>query len=79
MCDEESWPAYRHLVLSELQRLQSRDARIEERLEKIIRAQEALRIDIAGLQVRSGVWGAVAGLVPVLLALAMLLIGRAWQ
>ena len=71
----DSWPAYRHKILSDIESLQARDVRFDGKLEKIIAAQEALRIDIASLQTKSGLWGAVAGLIPVVVALAMLLIG----
>jgi hypothetical protein len=62
-------------VLSSLDRLQERDRYLDEKLEKIIRLQENLRLDIASLQAKSGIWGMLGGLIPVVVALAMLLLG----
>lgn len=73
--NDNSWPAYRHMVLSALERLDSRDDRLDSKLDKIIRLQESMQIDIEGLKVKSGVWGLIGGLIPVVVALAMLLIG----
>jgi len=35
---------------------------------------DLLRVDVAGLKVKAGIWGAVAGLVPVVIGLAMTVI-----
>ena len=72
---DNSWPAYRHMVLSSLERLDERDKRLDDKLEKIIRLQEFLRSDIAGLQARSGIFGLVGGLIPVVITLFYLLVG----
>lgn len=72
---DNSWPAYRHMVLSSLDRLNERDKYLDEKLDKIIRLQETLRLDVASLQAKSGIWGLIGGLIPVVIAMAMLLIG----
>ena len=53
----DSWSEYRRLVLSELERL-------NEGIEVLKKEIAAARRDIAILQVKAGVWGFMAGLVP---------------
>lgn len=61
----ESWSNYRRLVMDSLERL-------EEKQEMHGRALASLRQDIAGLKVRSGLWGAAAGAIPALVILILL-------
>lgn len=75
------WAEYRALVLSELERLDeslkgnhedynarlmSVEQRLGEKLHKIANAQQVMQGQVAALQVKAGVWGALAGLVPTL-------------
>ena len=53
----ESWTAYQKLVLAELKRLDGNDQQLFDRLGKI-------DVEIGKLQIRAGVWGALAGAVP---------------
>lgn len=48
------------------------DAQLSRRLDRIENLQLKTREDIAALKVKSGVWGALAGLIPVLLGFAYL-------
>ena len=44
----------------------------EKRLAKLDEHVALCRIEIAGLKVKSGVWGAVAGMIPVIIGLGMM-------
>lgn len=67
------WTEYQRLVLAELERhgrmLTALDDRMREEL-------SGIRVEIATLKVKAGVWGAIAGLIPVLLAILMLILSR---
>lgn len=65
--DENGWNEYAKLVLSELERL-------DKWCGQIATEQQNIRIEIAKLKVKSGVWGAVAGAIPVVIGLAIWLI-----
>lgn len=60
----DGWSAYEKLVLDKLQSL-------EEGQDDLRSEMVAVRIDIATLKVKAGLWGAVAGTVP---AIAMALV-----
>jgi hypothetical protein len=53
------WSAYEKLVMGELAALKTEVAAIDEKLTLI-------RIDVAQLKVKAGIWGAVAGMIPAL-------------
>jgi hypothetical protein len=53
----ESWMEYRQYVVRSLTSLQEGQAEVVDEL-------TALRIEVAMLKVRSGIWGGLAGLVP---------------
>tara|TARA_Y100000310_G_scaffold234094_1_gene237028 strand:- start:635 stop:841 length:207 start_codon:yes stop_codon:yes gene_type:complete len=57
------WYAHKKLVMSELERISSRMGMIEKKL-------DMLRSDVILLKVKSGVWGLMAGLIPVTIAFA---------
>ena len=44
------------------------------RCDSLAETQANIRADIAGLKVKSGVWGAVGGMIPVSVALVVLLV-----
>lgn len=66
---ESSWVEYQRLVLSELER-HTKD------LDALRKELQIIREEIVMLKVKAGVWGAVAGLVPVAIALAIMAIQR---
>jgi hypothetical protein len=53
------WSAYEKLVMGELAALKTEVAAIDEKLTLI-------RIDVAQLKVKAGIWGAAAGMIPAL-------------
>lgn len=53
------WSAYEKLVLGELDSLKTRLDGVDEKLVLV-------RIDVAQLKVKAGMWGAAAGLIPAL-------------
>lgn len=84
--DRSTWGEYSRLVLSELRRLDSSIERINVSLEKSIKHERAnrqtvenataaelqrLALEVQALKIRAGAWGAMAGLIPVLVAVAL--------
>ena len=61
------WSQWAKHVLAELKRHNENQTKIFERMEDIGK-------EIAGLKVKSGVWGLVGGLIPVAIVIAVLLI-----
>ena len=64
--DNNGWEEWRNHVLIELEKNSSQH-------EKIFEAIKETRTEIATLKVKSGVWGAVAGLIPVGIGLLIFL------
>lgn len=62
------WSAYEKLVLDKLDGLDGRLDRLEEN-------QVILRIDVAKLKVKAGLWGGLAGLVPAMVIAAVSITG----
>ena len=62
-----NWTEYRRLVLHELERL-------DEKLTKFGDKIDRLNTSVTRLQVKSGVWGAVGGMIPITIALIFYLI-----
>ncbi len=66
--NSNGWDRWQKHVLAELARLQTCVDRIE-------RSQRQLALDVAMLKVKSGVWGLIAGAIPV----GILLLVQAWK
>ena len=64
MADINGWDQYQKLVMDKLDEHDGKFSNIESKLTQI-------QIDIATLKVKAGVWGGVAGLVPVILGLVL--------
>ena len=64
MAQENGWSQYQKLVVDKLDDHDSKFTSIEDKLTKI-------QVDIATLKVKAGVWGGIAGLIPVLIAIVM--------
>ena len=47
---------------------------IEEKVDKIYEQVTQLRIDVAKLKIKAGIWGALSGAIPVLLGLSIWII-----
>jgi hypothetical protein len=62
---DESWESWGKHVIRELERLNANMEKIEQRILK----SESMKVDIATLQVKSAVWGAAAGMIPVALVI----------
>ena len=60
----ESWDQYQKLVIDKLNEHDSKFMVLENKLTRI-------QIDIATLKVKAGVWGGIAGLVPVVLGIVL--------
>ena len=64
MADTNGWNQYQKLVMDKLDEHDEKFTNIESKLTQIL-------VDIATLKVKAGVWGGVAGLVPVVLGLVL--------
>lgn len=63
------WTNYQRLVLSELERH-------DEHLQQIAKHLTDVKLEIAMLKVKSGVWGALAGLIPVIVLVVVEILRR---
>ena len=64
MAENNGWGQYQKLVMDKLGEHDEKFTSIEDKLMKI-------QVDIATLKVKAGVWGGVAGLIPVIVAIVM--------
>ena len=64
MAPVDGWEQYQKLVMDKLEEHDNRFSLINEKLTQI-------QVDIATLKVKAGVWGGVAGLIPVIIAVVM--------
>ncbi len=73
--DYESWPVYRKLVLSEIAGTKEAIGKLSDKQDTMHRENQdlikKLAIDIAMLQVKAGVWGAIGGTIPIIVFLAV--------
>jgi len=86
--DDQPWIQYRRLILTELERLGRQQEtmsskldtiRVEfhARLQAIVETEIGqMRVEVAMLKVKAGVWGAIAGFIPVALTLAYFLLNK---
>ena len=61
---DNGWAQYQKLVMEKLEMHDDKFSNIDSKLTQI-------QIDIATLKVKAGVWGGVAGLIPVVIAIVM--------
>ena len=61
---DNGWAQYQKLVMEKLEMHDGKFNNIDSKLTQI-------QVDIATLKVKAGVWGGIAGLVPVVLALVL--------
>ena len=64
MIQTNGWSQYQKLVMDKLGEHDEKFTSIEDKLMRI-------QVDIATLKVKAGVWGGVAGLIPVVVAIVM--------
>ena len=64
MTEANGWPQYQKLVMDKLGEHDDKFNSIEDKL-------MGIQVDIATLKVKAGVWGGVAGLIPVIVAIVM--------
>lgn len=63
----DGWSAYEKLVLDKLDTLDERMTSLEDGVVLV-------RIDVAKLKVKAGLWGGIAGLIPAVIGVAMIFI-----
>ena len=68
--DDNGWAQYQKLVMEKLEKHDGKFSNIDSKLTQI-------QIDIATLKVKAGVWGGIAGLVPVVLGLVLFYVTKA--
>ena len=64
MAENNGWSQYQKLVVDKLDDHDGKFSNIDSKLTQI-------QVDIATLKVKAGVWGGIAGLVPVVLGLVL--------
>ena len=69
MADDNSWSKYEKMVIEKLDDHDTKFTHLENKLTQI-------QVDIATLKVKAGVWGGVAGLVPVVLGLVLFFVTK---
>ncbi len=67
--DENGWAQYQKLVMEKLDDHDDKFSNIDNKLTQI-------QVDIATLKVKAGVWGGIAGLVPVVLGLVLFYVSK---
>lgn len=67
----EGWSAYEKLVLNKIDALEKDIIALDEKV-------TLLRIDVAQLKVKAGMWGAIAGMVPALITAFLAVTGGAF-
>ena len=70
MAENDSWSKYEKMVIDKLDDHDNKFGLIENKLTQI-------QVDIATLKVKAGVWGGIAGLVPVVLGLVLFYASKA--
>jgi hypothetical protein len=75
--DQGDWGEYRRLILQELQRLHDGINEVKNQI-MVLHASEiaGIKAEIAVLQIKSGVWGFVAGAVPSAVAIAYIFLSK---
>lgn len=70
------WTEYRRLILSELERINAALHEIDEKIDdKLVAEVARLKVEVGMLQVRSGIWGAIAGIITTLSFILAALLG----
>ena len=64
MAENNGWGQYQKLVMDKLGEHDDKFGSIDSKLTQI-------QVDIATLKVKAGVWGGIAGLIPVVIAIVM--------
>ena len=65
--DANGWKAHSQLVMSKLDDLHTVTKELTHEV-------QAVRVEVAVLKVKAGIWGAVAGAIPVIIGLGLLLL-----
>jgi len=69
MTNDNGWSRYEKMVMEKLDDHDDKFGLIENKL-------TAIQVDIATLKVKAGVWGGIAGLVPVVLGLVLFFVTK---
>ena len=64
MTETNGWDQYQKLVIDKLGEHDDKFTSIESKLMKI-------QVDLATLKVKAGIWGGIAGMIPVVIAIVM--------
>jgi len=71
MGDNDSWREWSNFVLMELKRTNTQIEDLDKKIEKLKDDQiSKLKVEIAMLKVKAGIWGVMGGAIPVLVLLA---------
>ena len=77
--ETNNWGRERALVLEEIKRLRENHEKVENKIEVLLdrlhKDTTSIRVEVAKLQVKAGIWGALAGVITALVAVLMNKIG----
>jgi hypothetical protein len=69
---DDNWQTWSKFVLTDLERLRAQIAELDTKFDSLKDDQiSKLKIEIAMLKVKSGVWGSIGGLIPVVIFFAV--------
>jgi hypothetical protein len=73
----EGWGEYKRLILQELERLAKRIEDLDSKIDRF-RGDDiaSLKVEVAMLKVKAGMWGALAGAVPAAIAIIWGLVSK---
>jgi len=74
VADNNGWDEYKKLILKEIKDLSDKTSRLEKRMDTQMELISTIREDIAGLKVKSGIWGFIGGGIPSLVAVITILL-----
>jgi len=77
MQDANEWAEWsRNIVIEELRRLNSSITNIEKSISGVHKDMSSINIELATLKVKSGIWGLLGGVIPVIAALLYYLLTK---
>ena len=73
--DDNGWQEYKQLVLQQIHDVKLSVAEMDKRITDIRQIDvPAIRVEIAMLKIQAGLWGALAGIIPSLLAVGWIIL-----
>ena len=67
--DNNGWNVWKNLVIHEIERIDKAKTELRQEIQEI-------KISLAALQVKSGVWGAIGALIPIIIAFVIYILTK---